>query len=146
MLLQQKIADWTVAHNPKWLAFFRVALGLCLLLKGFSFFNHSFQFHDLMVSSFNINQFWLDYSVIWINILAGFLIVIGVFTRLACLVQIPIIVGAIIFVHAPDGIFAFQSGLLFSLIILLLLVVFLIEGDGKVSFMNYYNTEVADQK
>jgi len=99
-----------------------------------------------MVSSFNINQFWLDYSVIWINILAGFLIVIGVFTRLACLVQIPIIVGAIIFVHAPDGIFAFQSGLLFSLIILLLLVVFLIEGDGKVSFMNYYNTEVADQK
>lgn len=145
MILQQKITDWTIAHNPKWLAFFRVSLGLCLLLKGFSFFNHSFQFHDLMVSSFNINQPWIDYAVIWTNIAAGFLIIIGVFTRLASLIQIPVVLGAIIFVHAHDGIFAFQSGLIFSLLILFLLIVFFIEGDGPVSFMNYYKTEVENK-
>jgi putative oxidoreductase len=142
MTLQHKIADWAAAHNPKWLAFFRVALGLSLLLKGFSFFNHSLQFHDLMVSSFHIDQSWLDYAVIWVNIAAGFLILIGVFTRLASLIQIPIVIGAIIFVHARDGIFAFESGLLFSILVLLLLVVFFVEGDGQVSFMNYYKTEV----
>ena len=142
MTLQHKIADWTAAHNPKWLAFFRVALGLSLLLKGFSFFNHSLQFHDLMVSSFHMDQPWLDYAVIWINIIAGFLIVIGIFTRVASAVQIPIVLGAIIFVHAHEGIFAFESGLIFSLLVLLLLIVFVIEGDGPVSFMNYYKTEI----
>ncbi|HTC01671.1 MAG TPA: DoxX family protein [Ferruginibacter sp.] len=145
MTLQHKISDWSIAHNPKWLAFFRVSLGLSLLLKGFSFFNHALQFHDLMVNSFHIDQSWVDYAVIWINIAAGFLIVIGVFTRIACIVQIPIILGAIIFVHVPDGIFAFQSGLMFSILVLLLLVVFFIEGDGPVSFMNYYDTEVANK-
>jgi putative oxidoreductase len=145
MTLQHRISEWSIAHNPKWLAFFRVALGLCLLLKGFSFFNHAFQFHDLMVSSFGIDQSWVDYAVIWINIAAGFLIVLGVFTRIACLIQIPIIIGAIIFVHAHEGIFAFQSNLVFSIMILLLLIVFFIEGDGQVSFMNYYKTEVANE-
>ena len=145
MILQHKFANWTAAHNPKWLAFFRVALGLSFLLKGLSFFNHPLMFHDLMVSSLHIDSAWLDYAVIWLNIVAGFLMVIGLFTRLAALIQFPIVLGAVIFVHAREGVFAFQSGLIFSLIILLLLIVFVVEGDGPVSFMNYYKTEIADQ-
>ena len=142
MTLQQKISDWTETHNPKWLAFFRVALGLSLLLKGFAFFNNVPQFHELMINSFHMDHSWMDYAVIWINIIAGFLIIIGVFTRLASLIQIPIVLGAIIFVHAREGIFAFQSNLVFSILILLFLVVFFVEGDGQASFMNYYKTEV----
>jgi putative oxidoreductase len=142
MTLQHKISDWTAAHNPKWLAFFRVALGLSLLLKGFAFFNNVLQFHDLIVDSFHIDHFWVDYAIIWINIVAGFLIILGVFTRIASLIQIPIVLGAIIFIHAHEGIFAFQSSLIFSILVLLLLIVFFIEGDGQASFMNYYKTEV----
>lgn len=141
MILLNKISNWSMAHNPKGLAFLRVALGIGLLMKGLSFLYHQNLFHDLVTSSLNINQQWVDYTIIWANIIGGFLIVIGLFTRVASLVQIPLILGAIFFVNTTGGYFAFQNALVLSLIILLLLMVFLIEGDGPISLSNYVKSE-----
>jgi len=65
------------------------------------------------------------------------MIVIGLFTRLAALLQLPILIGAIIFVNTRSGIYAGQSDLLFSIIVLVLLIFFLIEGGGPYSMDNY---------
>ena len=35
----QRFNEWTAAHNPKWLALVRVALGAALLLRGVNFLN-----------------------------------------------------------------------------------------------------------
>jgi putative oxidoreductase len=141
MILFDKISNWSVAHNPKWLAFLRVALGLCLLSKGLSFLYHSISFHDLVVSSTSINQPWIDNAVIWINIIGGFFIVIGFGTRLASLIQIPIMLGAIFFVNGSAGIFSFQNSMIFSILILVLLIIFFVEGDGPISMANYVKTD-----
>ena len=57
------------------------------------------------------------------------------FTRAACVIQIPILIGAIIFVNigATRDAFSPYSELFLSIIVLLLLVYFLIIGNGPLS-------------
>ena len=141
MISINKISHWSVTHNPKWLAFVRVALGLTLIAKGLSFLYHPLSFHDLVNSSLNINAVWVDYTIIWINIVAGFLILMGFLTRLASAVQFPLLLGALFFVHATGSNFAFQNSIVLSLLILVLLAVFFVEGDGPISLTGYVHNE-----
>ena len=64
------------------------------------------------------------------------MILAGLFTRLAVLLQIPILIGAVFFVNAKQGVFAGASDLLFSVIILVMLCFFLVEGGGPFSLDN----------
>jgi len=59
--------------------------------------------------------------------------VIGLFTRIAVILQIPILIGAIIFVNTKSGVYSGESDLLFSVIVLVLLLFFLVEGGGPYS-------------
>ncbi|MEO6232893.1 MAG: DoxX family protein [Ferruginibacter sp.] len=133
-----QIKEWSRQHSPKWLVVLRVALGLLLFVKGFSFIQNS----TLLVSfversSIGSNAGWLVTVIPWLHLLGGTLIVIGLFTRLAALIQVPILLGAVFFVNARQGIFAGESDLLFSIIILILLLFFLIEGGGFLSLDHY---------
>jgi putative oxidoreductase len=141
MISINKISHWSVTHNPKWLAFVRVALGLTLIAKGLSFLYHPLSFHDLINSSLNINAVWVDYTIIWINIVAGFLILMGFLTRLASIIQFPLLLGALFFVHGGGSAFAFQNSIVLSLLILVLLAVFFVEGDGPISLTGYVHND-----
>lgn len=139
MSIIQKIESWSSSHNPRWLAFFRVALGLSLLMRGVSFLNHSEDFHKLIASSsLSLDQPWVANVVPWIHIVGGFLIVVGLATRAACLIQIPVVLVALLFISVHKGFFAVETDLSLSVFILLLLVVFFIEGSGPVSLANYF--------
>jgi len=96
---------------------------------------------QIIDESSSLNNFtWLPQVITWAHLLGGFLIVVGLFTRLACLLQIPILLGAIIFVHVKNGFISFNTDLIFSIFILLLLIVFFIEGGGKISLDQYFKT------
>lgn len=81
---------------------------------------------------------WLILLITWAHLLGGFLIIIGLLTRWAVLLQIPILLGAVIFINAPRGIFAAESEFGFSLVVLLLLIFFFAEGGGPLSLDNYF--------
>jgi uncharacterized membrane protein YphA (DoxX/SURF4 family) len=68
--------------------------------------------------------------VAFTHIGGGVLIAIGLFTRFAAAVQIPILLGAIIFINLGGDIMKPYSELFLSIIVLLLLVYFLIAGNG----------------
>jgi putative oxidoreductase len=129
-----QINDWSIKHQPKWLVVVRVALGLCLLAKGISCIRNSTILQEIFTKS-SIPPFfsWLAYFIPWAHLFGGFLIVIGLFTRIASLLQIPILIGAIIFVNTKNGVYSGESDLLFSIIVLVLLIFFLIEGGGPYS-------------
>lgn len=130
--------DWSSKHHPKWLVFLRVVLGLCLFIKGISFIQNSVLLSSTISQTALItNAAWLTTLIPWLHLLGGAMIVAGLFTRLSCLVQMPILVGAIIFVNAKRGIFAGESDLLFSVVILILLIFFFIEGGGPLSLDNF---------
>ena len=134
MRFLHQINDWSSKHQPKWLVLVRVALGLCLLIKGISFIRNSTILQEIF-TKLSIPQVlsWMAYFIPWAHLFGGFMIIIGLFTRIAVLLQIPILIGAIIFVNTRSGVYSGESDLLFSIIILVLLFFFLVEGGGHYS-------------
>jgi uncharacterized membrane protein YphA (DoxX/SURF4 family) len=133
--------EWSSKHHPKWLVFLRVALGLCLFIKGIGFIQNSvFLSGVISQTAFIKNASWLTTIIPWLHLLGGTMIVMGLFTRLSSLVQIPILLGAVFFVNARHGLFAGGSDLLFSIIILILLFFFVVEGGGPLSLDHYFSS------
>jgi len=133
------IEKWSSTHHPRWLVFLRAALGLCLFIKGISFLQDSLSLQRL-VEGINFGEYtWLPMVITWVHLLGGAFIAVGLFTRLSCLVQIPILLGAIFLVHLKNADPYFSgSDLGFSVIVLLLLIVFFVEGGGRLSLDNYF--------
>jgi len=120
--------------HPRWMLIIRVSLGLSLIMKGIQFIQNNSLIRAVFSESLILqNYLWIQTCIPWINLLGGVFIVIGLFTRLAVLFQIPILVGAIIFVNAKQGVYQGQSNLFFSIVVLVFLLVFLIQGSGKTS-------------
>jgi putative oxidoreductase len=144
MSVLQQLDHWSSAHHPRWLIVVRVALGLCLFIKGISFISNITLIETLLKEDFPSSSLWIAYAITWIHLFGGLMIVIGLLTRFAVLLQIPILIGAIIFVNARQSIFSGGSELLFSIIILLLLLLFLVEGGGPISLDDYFKKHPKD--
>jgi putative oxidoreductase len=136
MNLFQRLEKWGDAHHPKWLDVVRIVLGIFLFLKGLEFINNMDSFSQLMSSSgflASISAGIIAHIIVFAHLVGGLLIAFGLLTRFACLIQIPILLGAIIFINSQQGILKPHAELWFSIIVLLLLVFFLIEGSGPIS-------------
>lgn len=138
MGLLQNIDSWSEKHHPKWLDIIRILLGLLLIQKGVVFIK------DMGLVTSVLQNTMLEYIsaalahyVIGAHIMGGILIAIGLLTRAAVLFQLPVLIGAVIFVNLPKGFSSFSSELWLSVIVLCLLVFFLIEGSGPISVDNY---------
>jgi len=141
MTTLQQIDKWSSTH-PRVLLLLRAALGIALTTKGISFMSDMMSFKALLAgSSFSFLPDWVALVVTWIHLLCGFLITIGLFTRLSALIQIPILIGAVI-INASTGIFTPGSELIYSILILVLLVFFAFEGGGELSLDNYVKTHL----
>jgi uncharacterized membrane protein YphA (DoxX/SURF4 family) len=132
-----QLEQWSTTHHPRWFVFLRVALGISLFLKGISFMQNAVSLQTILAES-GLDSFpsWFPLLITWAHLLGGFLIIIGLLTRWAALLQIPILCGAVILVNSARGIVV--SEFAFSLTILLLLMFFFIEGGGPISLDNYF--------
>ncbi len=133
----QKFTAWAEAHRELWLDCIRIYLGLGLLARGLLLITNTSTgyFVDLLQRA---GQSWLLtgallHYVMLAHFIGGALLTIGFLTRLAALVQIPILVGAVFIVHRQDGLFAMGQSLEFSALVLFLLVIVAISGAGKYS-------------
>ena len=138
MNLLEKFEFWGDRHHPKWLDIIRITLGIFLCYKGIDFLRNTSGLIGLMKNNFPFSGFMivlLGHYVTFAHIIGGLALTLGLFTRAACLIQIPILIGAIIFVniHANSDVFNPYSELFLSIIILLLLIYFLIIGNGPLS-------------
>ncbi len=138
MNLVEKFLSWGDKHHPKWLDIIRIALGLFLCYKGIDYLRNTSDLIVLMKNTSPFGEFitiMLGHFVTFAHIIGGLFLAIGMFTRAACLLQIPILLGAIIFVNikGTSDTFSPYSELFLSIIILLLLVYFLIIGNGPLS-------------
>ena len=135
----QRLEHWGDTHHPKWMDIVRIALGLFLLLKGIEFANNMNQLMAMMsgLPFGNFMMVILAHYVLFAHILGGILLITGLLTRLACIIQIPILFPAIFAVN----IFRQFSELSLSILVLLLLFYFLIIGSGRWSLDYYINRE-----
>lgn len=139
----QRLEKWGDTHHPKWLDAIRIVLGIFLFLKGIEFVNNMDNLTDVInTSGFlgSISTGILAHYVVFAHIVGGLLIAFGLLTRVACIIQIPILLGAIIFINASGGLLKPHAELWMSLLILILLVFFLVEGSGPISIDQYMRT------
>jgi putative oxidoreductase len=140
MTTLQQIRTWSATHHPRWLVIVRIALGLFLLSKGITFMRDTQLLERLIYGGQSLTEnttHWLPIFITWINLLGGFMIIIGLMTRFMALIQIPILIGAIIF-NGQRGSLAPESELGFAIVTLLLVIFFLIEGSGPLSLDAYF--------
>ncbi len=65
------------------------------------------------------------------HLLGGALLVVGLYTRLAALVQLPVLAGAVLLVHWQNGLLSANQSLEFSALVLFLLLLVVLFGGGK---------------
>lgn len=136
MNLLHQIELWGDRHHPKWLDFIRMLLGVFLFFRGVEFINNMDQLSALMTRSEFLGSLslgMLGHYVVLAHIVGGALIAFGLLTRFACVVQIPILLGAVLFVNAGEGFFTLNEGLWLSLLVLALLLFFTVSGSGPIS-------------
>ena len=75
----------------------------------------------------------IGHLIVFAHILGGIFLTLGVLTRFACLIQIPILLGAVFLINMPGDAMKPYSELLISIVVLLLLIYFLIAGNGPLS-------------
>ncbi len=117
----------------------RIYLGVGLFARGVLFISNSSAFIDLLGSS---SSSWLT-SVVLIHYVAlshlvgGVMIAVGLFTRVAALAQLPILIGAVFVVHLQSGLLAPTQSLEFSALVLFLLILLVLWGSGRLSVDKY---------
>ena len=130
------VENWGNSHRPGFLDIFRIALGVFLTYKGLEFITHM---DELEMTASGVNVAFagaaLAHYVVFAHILGGPLIAFGLFTRIISMIQLPILIGAVIFVNYPKGFLSLgnQMELSLSIIVLVGLVVFIVFGAGKYS-------------
>lgn len=124
------------ARKPAILDFFRMALGVFITYKGIVF---SYNIDNLITTASGINLYFagaaLAHYVIFAHLLGGPLIALGLFTRFVCILQIPVLIGAVLFVNYPKGFLSVGNHMELEVSILILagLILFTIIGAGRYS-------------
>jgi putative oxidoreductase len=137
MNIVHRLEHWGDHHHPKWIDIIRIGLGLFLCYKGIDFLVNMSAIPNLLSNKMSFGSFNIMLLVNFIafaHLLGGFLLVLGLLTRFACILQIPILIGAIVLNNSSGNIFKPFSELTLAILILLLLVYFLIVGNGPWSF------------
>lgn len=130
----KKTDNWTDQHHYLLPDLLRILLGVIIFIKGLYFISHTTELqHTISQTAFPWLSFGIAHYIAMIHLAGGVLIAAGALTRLACALQIPILLGAVIFVNWNKGFFAGNTELLFSILILCLLVFFFFYGSGRLS-------------
>ena len=136
MSMIHKVEDWGNSHRPGWLDFFRIVLGCYITYKGFAFLNN---IENLEMSIQGMNMAYTGTSiahyVVFAHVLGGPLIALGLLTRIMCAIQLPILIGAVIWINAPKGFMSLGNHmeLEISIAVLIGLITFIVFGAGKFS-------------
>ena len=133
-------------NQPRWLAMLRILLGLILFWKGIYFLENYVYFEQLAqtnkLSIFKSYEPQVAFAISYLSILGGLFIAVGLFTRWASLVQIPILMGAVFFVNLDTGRGVQDSEFVLSVLVLTLLFIFSLFGSGIISADEYFRSYI----
>jgi uncharacterized membrane protein YphA (DoxX/SURF4 family) len=127
---------------PKWLVVLRILLGILLFMKGIQFIYDNNLLQQVFRNQSTLREYnWLQTIIPWVHLLGGVFIIIGMFTRLAVVAQLPILFGAILFSQEKINSIALNSSLAYAIVVLVLLLIFLFVGNGPVSWKKMIEKE-----
>jgi uncharacterized membrane protein YphA (DoxX/SURF4 family) len=112
----------------------RIYLGVGLMVRGALFIGRPEVLMDFLKRS---NSWFLPLAasqyVVAAHLCGGILLALGLGTRLAAVVQIPPLIGAVLFVHIGEGLLTAGQSLEFAALVLAMLTAFSVFGAGRLS-------------
>ena len=130
----ERAREWVDTHRDVLLDLLRIYVGVGILLKGIFWTTNPGPLVDTMrTASLPFASVALAHYIAIAHFGGGLCLVFGVMTRVAAAMQIPIVLGAILFVHMREGLFTSAQTLEFVLLTLAVLVVITIHGGGRLS-------------
>jgi uncharacterized membrane protein YphA (DoxX/SURF4 family) len=129
----QKLVRWMDDHRGAALDVIRTYLGGGLFARGLLFAASANGVEVLAGSDATVAALpgAVAGYVVTAHLVGGAMLTVGLYTRLAALVQIPVLVGAVFFVHLHDGLLSANQSLEFSALVLFLLIVVTAFGSGR---------------
>ena len=112
----------------------RAYLGIGLFVRGVLFVTEP----ELLLGYLqDVHSWFLPYALVHFvavaHICGGLMLAAGLLTRLAAVIQMPILFGAVFLVHSSGGLLNPGQSLEFSALVLALLVVYFVFGSGELS-------------
>lgn len=138
--------QWVQNHADIIIDLIRIYLGLGLFLKAVYFMGHRELLEQLLETSDNqlFAQAVVAHYIIPVHLLGGLMLALGILTRIAALAQIPIMVGAVFYVHMPKLMLVEpRQSFEFSALVLFLLVMLFVFGGGRWSVDGFLSKKSA---
>ncbi|MBL9216045.1 MAG: DoxX family protein [Opitutaceae bacterium] len=135
----RRFIDWAEAHPKVWLDCVRIYLGLGLFIRGvFIITNTRAEFVQTLLQ--RLEYPWLVtvallHYVALAHLVGGLMLTVGLLTRIAAWVQVPILAGALL-LHRGEGLMTTGQSLELSGLVLFLLLIFGVSGTGPLSVDN----------
>lgn len=112
----------------------RIYLGIGLMVRGALFISHP----EALMEFLKRSHMWfvplaVSQYVVAAHLCGGILLALGLGTRVAAAAQLPPLLGAVLFVHAHEGLLSAGQSLEFAALVLAMLCVFVAFGAGRVS-------------
>lgn len=129
MMTIKSLNKWANAHTYYPLDLLRVALGVFFFIKGIQFISQSQTLIELIrpLEGYAGAMLVIHY-VAPAHLVGGILIAVGLLTRWAVLVQIPILIGAILINFVGEMV---PANLVLATVVFLISVFFIFYGSGK---------------
>jgi uncharacterized membrane protein YphA (DoxX/SURF4 family) len=129
----EKIRLWLDAQRPLCFEWLRIYLGFGLVAKGVYFLTDREFITKMLPESpgFDALLVMIAHYVPLAHLTGGLMMIAGLATRSAALIQIPILAGAVFFVHFKEGVFTTGQNLEFSAFVLFCLILVFIHGSGR---------------
>jgi putative oxidoreductase len=138
------MAETTTESTAKlsWLTVLRILLGLIIFYKAITFIRNTSALKSLIEGTglgvFSQNSEVLAFVIAYLSLLCGLFITVGLITRVASIIQIPILIVAVFLVNIKNISYnTFEFTL--SLLALILLILFAIKGSGMLSLDEYFH-------
>ena len=128
------------------LGILRIFTGAALLIKGMSFMINMHELYDLTAQTLPFSNFMIAHYIVGAHVVGGFFLMIGLLTRISAICNIPIILGAILFVHAKEGLFSSTQGLELTVMLLVVLSVVSISKSKFISVDGLIDQHLEKQK
>jgi uncharacterized membrane protein YphA (DoxX/SURF4 family) len=136
---------WVESHTDIIWDLVRIYLGIGLFLKAIFYLMHRdylLQLMDSMGTSW-IAPAMMAHYIILAHLFGGLLMALGLLTRVAALVQIPVLLAAVFYLYLPKMMFLEpRQNLEFSALVLFLLLLTAAFGAGRWSLDHYLSRKI----
>lgn len=135
MRVYNEMRDLVESRLDLAIASIRIYLGVALFVRGILFLTDAGVIQELVkagTGSWGMPTLIAHY-ISMAHLVGGLLLVLGLMARLAALAQMPVLFGAVFFVHFQDGLLATGQALELSSLVLFLLILIAVIGPGAFS-------------